>query len=89
MLLFFFQPIYIPRALNTRTCIRQSDLFHSAGLHRNHVLATDNTAKIGRGFGVKKKKNALKWIGRVEISKEEIPGSKRSMYGYILTYSRL
>ena len=30
-------------------------------------------------------KNAGKWIGRVEISKEEIPGSKRSMYDYILT----
>ena len=30
-------------------------------------------------------KNAGEWIGRVEISKEEIPGSKRSMYGYILT----
>ena len=26
---------------------------------------------------------------KVEISKEEIPGSKRGMYGYILTYSRL
>ena len=26
---------------------------------------------------------------RLEISKEEIPGSKRSMYGCILTYSRL
>ena len=25
----------------------------------------------------------------VEISKKEISGSKRSMYGYILTYSRL
>ena len=24
-----------------------------------------------------------------EISKEEIPGCKRSMYGYMLTYSRL
>ena len=40
---------------------------------------------IGRGFG----KDAGEWTGRVEISKEEIPGSKRSMYGYILTYSRL
>ena len=28
-------------------------------------------------------------MGRVEISKEEIPGSKRTRYGYILTYSRL
>ena len=49
------------------------------------VLATANTGKIGRGFG----KNASEWIGRVEISKKEIPGIKRSMYGYIPTYSRL
>ena len=59
------------------TCIQQGDLFYSAGLHRNE--------KIGRGFG----KNADEWTGRVEIRKEEIPGSKRSMFGYILTYSRL
>ena len=38
-----------------------------------------------RGFG----KNAGEWTRRVEISKEEIPGSKRCIYGYILTYSRL
>ena len=61
------------------------DLFYSAGLHRNHVLATANTGEIGIGFG----KNADEWTGRVEISKEEIPGSKRSMYGDILTYSWL
>ena len=78
----FFEPVYIPRALNTGTCIRQSDLFYSAGLHRNHVVDTANTGEIGRGFG---EKNAGEWTGRVEISKEEIPGSKRSMYGYILT----
>ena len=41
--------------------------------------------KNGRGLG----KNAGEWTGRVEISKEEIPGSKRSMYGYALTYSGL
>ena len=41
--------------------------------------------KFGRGFG----KSAGEWTGRVEISKEEIPDSKCSMYGYILTYSRL
>ena len=34
-------------------------------------------------------KNAGEWTGRVEISEEEIPGGKRSMYGYILTYSRI
>ena len=49
------------------------------------MLATANTGEIRRSFG----KNADEWTERVEISKEEIPGSKRSMYGYILTYSRL
>ena len=49
------------------------------------MLATANTGKIGRGFG----KYAGEWTGSIEISKEEISGSKRSMYGYILTYSRL
>ena len=34
-------------------------------------------------------KKAGEWTASAEISKEEIPGSKRSMYGYILTYSRL
>ena len=63
----------------------QGDLFYSAGLHRNHVLATANTGEIGRGFG----KNGGEWTGRVEISKEEILGSKCSMYGNILTYSSL
>ena len=48
------------------------------------MLATANTGKVGRGFG----QNAGEWTS-VEINKEEIPGSKRSMYGYILTYSRL
>ena len=49
------------------------------------MLATANVGEIGRGLG----KNAGEWTGRVEISKEEIPGSKHSMHGYILTYSRL
>ena len=49
------------------------------------MFAMANTAEIGRGFG----KNAGEWTGRVEIRKEEITGSKRSMHGYILTCSRL
>ena len=49
------------------------------------MLVTANTGKIGRGFG----KNAGEWTGRAEISKEEIPGSKRTLSGYILTYARL
>ena len=58
------------------------------------MLATANTGEIGRGFGKHAGewtfgKHAGEWTGRVELRKEEIPGSKRSMYGYILTYSRL
>ena len=42
--------------------------------------------KSQQRFGI----NSDEWTGRVEIiSKEEIPGSKRSTYYYILTYSRL
>ena len=41
----------------------------------NHVLATANTGEIGKGFG----KNEGEWTGSVEISKEEIPGSKHSI----------
>ena len=46
----FFEPIYIPRAISTGTCIQQGDLFYSAGLHRILVLATANTGEIGRGL---------------------------------------
>ena len=45
------------------------------------MLATANTGEIGRGFG----KNAGKWTRRVEISKEEIPGSKRSIHVRLYT----
>ena len=41
--------------------------------------------KLGRDFG----NNAVEWTRRIEISKEEIPGSRRRRHGYILTYSRL
>ena len=49
-------------------------------------LATGNTGKIRSGEV--SEKNAGEWTGKVEISKEEIPGSKRNMCGYILTYSK-
>ena len=81
----FFELIHIPWAHNRRTCIQQVDLFYSAGLHWNHVLATANTGEIGRCF----RKNEGERTGKVEISKKEIPGSKRSMYGHILTSSKL
>ena len=78
-----FEPIHIPQALNTGTCIQQGDLFCSSGLHRGRCQPQPTQEKFVRGFG----KNAGEWTGRVEISMEEMPGSKRSMYGEILTYS--
>ena len=33
----FFEPIYMPRVLNTGTCIQQGDLFYSAGQHRKKL----------------------------------------------------
>ena len=56
--------------------LNTGDLFYSAGQHRK---------KLGEVL----EKNAGEWTGRVETSKEEIPGSKCSVYGCILTYSRL
>ena len=49
------------------------------------VSQANTGKKIGRGFG----KNAAEWTGRVEIRKEEIPSSKLSMHGNVLTYSGL
>ena len=66
----------MPWALNTGTWLWQGDLFYSAGLHRNHVLVTASIGKIGRGFGKK-----CRCMDRKSKNKEEIPGSKRSMYG--------
>ena len=47
------------------------------------MLATANT-----GAGEVLEKNAGEWTARVEISKKEIPGSKRSVHDYIKTYCR-
>ena len=55
----FLEPIYVPRALDMGTGLRQGDLFYSGDLPRNHALATANTGQIGRGFG----KNAGEWTG--------------------------
>ena len=73
----------IPRALSTGTCNQQGNLFYSAGLHRNQVLATANTGDIGRGFG----KSAGEWTGRVEIGKRSLAVSVACMAK--LTYFRL
>ena len=33
----FFEPVYMPWALNTGTCIQQGDLFYSAGQYRKKL----------------------------------------------------
>ena len=63
---FFFKAIYIPRSLNTGTCIQQGDLFYSAGLHSNHVLATANTGKNRERFWKK-----YGWMDRKCRNKQE------------------
>ena len=44
------------------------------------VSNSQHRKSLGEGL----EKSEGEWTGRVEISKEEIPGSKRSMYGYII-----
>ena len=79
----FCEPICISRALNAGTCIQQGEPILFCRLSQEPVLATANAGKNWERFG----KNAGEWTGRIEISKEEIPGSKHSIY--IVTYSRL
>ena len=50
LLLLLFLAFLYSAALKTGTCIQQGYLFYSAGLHRNHVLATANTGEIGGGL---------------------------------------
>ena len=79
--MFFFLAYLYSVDIHMGTCIQPGELFHSAGLHRNRCQPQLTREKIERGFG----KHADEWTGRVEISKEEIPGSKRSKYDYITT----
>ena len=53
------EPIYIPRALNTGTCIQQDDLFYNAGLHRNRCYTQLTQEELGRDVGKKMQVNGL------------------------------
>ena len=73
-------------------------MFLSLFICRGHSIREPATSRVtyfilqantGKNWERFLKKNAGEWTGRVEINEEELPGSKRSMYGYILTYSRL
>ena len=79
-----FGLFYTPWTLNTGTCLWQGDLFLFCGPTEEPCVSHNQHRKNQERFW----KNAGEWTGGVERSKEEIPGSKHSMYGYILTYSR-
>ena len=76
----FFFSLFICRGHSTRELAssRMTYLILRAYTGSSVSHSQHRKKKIGRGFG----KNAGEWTGRVEISEEEIPGSKRSMYGY-------
>ena len=80
-----FCSLFIFREHSTRESASSRVTYFILRAYTGAMLATANTGKNRERSG----KNADEWTGRVEISKEEIPGSKRSIYGYILTYSRL
>ena len=81
----FLEPIYIPREVNTGTCLQPGENNLFCGPTRELCVNHSQHGKSSERFG----KNASEWTGKVEISKEEIPAGKSNMYGYILTYSRL
>ena len=84
------EPFYTPRAHSTGICItclwrqkRWPIIFR--GPTQEPVLASANTGKTQERLW----KNADEWTGRVKISKEEIPGRRRSNHGYTRTCSSL
>ena len=76
--------LFIFRGHSTREPASNRVTYFILRVYTGTVLATANTGNNWESFG----KNAGEWTERVEISKGEIPGSKCSIYGYILTYSR-
>ena len=43
----FFEPVYIPQALNTGTCPQQGDLFYSAAYTGSGVSHSQHRKKMG------------------------------------------
>ena len=80
-----FLSLFIFRGHSTREPAFNRVTYFILRAYTGNGSHSQHRKKNGRDFG----KNAGEWTGRVEISKEEVPGSKCSMYGYILTYSRL
>ena len=71
------QHIYIPRALNTDTCIQQGDYFILRGY-------------IGTGASQSQYRKDSGGFGKMQVNGPERTKSlsKHSMYSYVRTYSR-
>ena len=84
--LFIFRRLSTWEPASTVCNDEKGDLFLLCILHfyTGTGVSHSQNRNWGRGFA----KNADEWTGRVEISKEEITGSRRSMRGYIRTWSR-
>ena len=80
-----FFSLFIFRGHSTREPASSRVTYFILGAYTGTGVSHSQQETLWRGFG----KNSGEWTGRFKISKEEIPGSKRGMYGYILTYSRL
>ena len=83
---FFFFSLFIFRGHSTREPASSRLTYF---ILRTYTGTSVSYCQHRKKSGEVLEKNAGEWTGRVEISKEEIPGSKHSTYGYILTYSRL
>ena len=81
----FFFSLFIFRGHSTREPVSGRVTYFILQAYTGTSVSYRQHKKNRERFG----RNAGEWTGRIEISKEEIPGSKRSMYGYMLTYSRL
>ena len=75
--LFTFRVHSIREPANTFCNDEQDDLLYSGGPNRNRCWPQLAQEKLWRGC----QNNADEWPGTVEISEEEIPGSRRSMHG--------
>ena len=75
----FFEPIIFRRHSTWEPASNRVTYFILRAYTRTGVSHSEHRKKLGEVL----EKNAGEWTRRVEISKEDIPGSKRSMSGYI------
>ena len=71
-----FLSLFMFRGHSTREPASSRETYFILRSHTGTGVSHSQQEKIGRGFGI----NAGEWTGRVEMSKEEIPGSDRSMH---------